>query len=330
MIETVFTTENLPAEERFACWRELTCRTLVPTQARCHDEANFLASTLVRGSNTLQVYTETVISPWSAERTQKLVRRSDPEKYLLGVVRTGTCGFSRGSRETTLGAGDLILIDSSQPFRARRESGTHEILVLPKAVLPLSAAEVAPLLAGRLSGREGIGAVLSRCLHEITSPGIRDRAADIVRLLDTALELLTTMLAHELHSLHAVPPESRQRALLARVHTFIHQHLGDPELSPRTVADAHHVSLRQLQQALAVTGTTPAALIRRKRLQQCRRALADPGLSRRTIHAIAARWGFTDHAHFSRLFRATYGASPSEYRASHHLLVREPTNPLRE
>jgi AraC-like DNA-binding protein len=39
--------------------------------------------------------------------------------------------------------------------------------------------------------------------------------------------------------------------------------------------------------------------------------LADPGLS---PSAIAARWGLTDPAHFSRAFRAAYGLPPTEYR----------------
>ncbi|MEV8610809.1 helix-turn-helix domain-containing protein [Amycolatopsis sp. NPDC051373] len=32
------------------------------------------------------------------------------------------------------------------------------------------------------------------------------------------------------------------------------------------------------------------------------------------IAAIGRRWGFSDAAHFSRLFRSTYGRSPREYR----------------
>jgi len=30
---------------------------------------------------------------------------------------------------------------------------------------------------------------------------------------------------------------------------------------------------------------------------------------------IAARWGLADSSHFSRLFRATYGMSPREFRS---------------
>jgi AraC-like DNA-binding protein len=57
-----------------------------------------------------------------------------------------------------------------------------------------------------------------------------------------------------------------------------------------------------------------AAWIRQHRLEHCHRDLADPGQRSRPIHAIAAHWGFTDKAHFSRLFRVTYGIPPSEFR----------------
>jgi AraC-like DNA-binding protein len=34
------------------------------------------------------------------------------------------------------------------------------------------------------------------------------------------------------------------------------------------------------------------------------------------VNRIAARWGLTSAAHFSRAFRAAYGVSPLEYRHS--------------
>ncbi|WP_223245636.1 helix-turn-helix domain-containing protein [Streptomyces sp. CBMA156] len=33
-----------------------------------------------------------------------------------------------------------------------------------------------------------------------------------------------------------------------------------------------------------------------------------------TVSGVAQRWGFTDAAHFSRIFRAWYGISPSQWR----------------
>ena len=33
--------------------------------------------------------------------------------------------------------------------------------------------------------------------------------------------------------------------------------------------------------------------------------------------SIAARWGFTNAAHFTRVFKAAYGSSPGEFRRQH-------------
>lgn len=54
--------------------------------------------------------------------------------------------------------------------------------------------------------------------------------------------------------------------------------------------------------------------IRRRRLEQCERDLVDPACARRPVAAIAARWGFGSTEHFNRLFRATYGTPPAQYR----------------
>ncbi|MFD4977396.1 helix-turn-helix transcriptional regulator [Streptomyces sp. NPDC058424] len=85
-------------------------------------------------------------------------------------------------------------------------------------------------------------------------------------------------------------------------------------MTPQTIADAHHISLRHLQQLFAENDTSPAAWIRHRRLERCCLDLADPHLNARPIQAIAARWGFTSPTHFSHLFRAAYGIPPRDYR----------------
>jgi AraC-like DNA-binding protein len=57
--------------------------------------------------------------------------------------------------------------------------------------------------------------------------------------------------------------------------------------------------------------------IRSRRLERCRRDLLDPALATRTVEAIGERWGLTDAAHFSRVFRRRFGAPPAEYRLLH-------------
>jgi AraC-like DNA-binding protein len=111
-----------------------------------------------------------------------------------------------------------------------------------------------------------------------------------------------------------VPPNTSRRALVLRVHAFIEDRLGDPRLTPATIARAHHVSLRSLYKLFEEEHASVAGLIRERRLERCRRDLLDPSLGEVPVSAIAARWGLTNAAHFSRAFRAAYGASPVEYR----------------
>lgn len=128
------------------------------------------------------------------------------------------------------------------------------------------------------------------------------------------LDLLTVVLAARLDRRKTVPPDTRQRALLLRIHAFIEQRLTDPVLSPGAIAAAHHISIRHLHRLFETQGTTVADWIRHRRLDRCRRDLLDSAQLTRPVGAIGTRWGFTDPAHFSRVFRAAYGLPPSEYR----------------
>lgn len=80
------------------------------------------------------------------------------------------------------------------------------------------------------------------------------------------------------------------------------------------MAAAHHISVSYLHRLFQERGISVAASIRRRRLQHACADLADPRMATAPIHTIASRWGFTDAAHFSRIFRTEYDMSPREYR----------------
>jgi AraC-like DNA-binding protein len=137
----------------------------------------------------------------------------------------------------------------------------------------------------------------------------RDRVGGAV------LDLVTVALAERLNRAEAaVPAGTRQRMLLMRIRTFIDQHLDDVDLSPPTIAAAHHISLRHLHKLFEGEEVTVAGWIRRRRLERCRQDLQDPALWDRPVSAIGARWGFANPVYFSRLFRRTYGIPPARYR----------------
>ncbi|MFF4129010.1 helix-turn-helix domain-containing protein [Microbispora rosea] len=90
-----------------------------------------------------------------------------------------------------------------------------------------------------------------------------------------SLELIAAACAHQLEASASLSPESRRQALLSLIHNFIRQRLSDPDLMPDTIAAAHHISVRHLYKIFQEQGTTVAAWIRRCRIEQCHRDLAD-------------------------------------------------------
>jgi AraC-like DNA-binding protein len=256
--------------------------------------------------------------PHSIHRTPKLIRKADPEMYKLGCFVQGGGVKEEDGQCVDLGVGDLMFYDTSRPYLAAFKPDVPESRVLllrfPRTLLPLPDRDLRRLTAVRIPGDQGVGALSSQFLLQLARHLDELGPADAARLSTLALDVLTAALANALDANGMVPPHTRRRALMARIHAFIRDNLGDADLTPGAVAAAHHVSLRYLHKLFHQDGHTVAGWIREHRLEQCRRDLADPRLAARPIHAIAARWGFTSSAHFSQAFRSAYGLSPREFR----------------
>lgn len=149
-----------------------------------------------------------------------------------------------------------------------------------------------------------------------------DDGASAAQLGTAVLDLVTVLLAARLRQDSSVSPPARQRALLTSIHAHIEAELGDPGLTPASIAAAHHISVRYLHKLFEPEGRSVAALIRQRRLDRCRRDLIDPVLAARPVAATAARWGFVSVPHFHRLFRDAYGLPPAEFRAVHADLAK--------
>ena len=305
-----FHTDDLPRADRFAAWHDWTSG-YVPTLMSPRYEEDFRASARVLSLGDVRV-SALAFSELECWRPLKLVRRSDPEQMLVWLGLDAGFGIQIGDQSTLVGARAVTVYDTSRPYRMSAIAGCEYVrgllIELPRDRLPASGL---PPLGASLHGGEGLGGLLMRYVTELVSHAPRYQLADLPRLSTVTVDLLATFLRSHRRS-H--PAEASQQVLLIRVYDFIERRIGDPRLSPRAVAAAHGISVRALYKLFEGQHRTVAGWIRHRRLERCRHDLTDTGLTSHPIQRIAGRWGFTDAAHFSRIFRNAYGVSPREYR----------------
>lgn len=244
----------------------------------------------------------------------------DDRRYQLVVPLRGSLRACWGGRQAEVGAGDLYADDMARAdryeFSAPDEQGLFEMVViqLPKTLLPRTARHER-LLGQRMSGAEGTGALLRGFITELANGTGRLSTSERVRLGMVLVDLATLFLSCPDGDELTNPAERNRSALTLEIQRFIQVNLADTELSPRSIAAAHHISVSYLHRLFQEQETSVASWIKIRRLERVRRDLADPMLAGIPIHGIAARWGFPDAAGFSRSFRAAYGMPAKDFRA---------------
>ncbi|WP_406126283.1 AraC family transcriptional regulator [Streptomyces sp. NBC_00989] len=321
MIGTLFRSDDVPVEDRFEYWRELTHQAIAPSHISSEHAGDFWAEQRMMELGPVYVW-PTSLLPARFVRTEKLVRQCDPETYHLTLVLGGGLGLDHVGRTDFYGPRDLWVTDSSRPYDVHPSPADGQRAIagvgvdFPKALMPMPPDRMLPLLGRRLSGREGTGALLTGFLAGLDQQAESLRPSDATRLGTVVVDLVAAWFAQVLEAESALSPETRHRTLIARIRAFIRDNLHDPELTPPVVAAAHHISLSYLHRLFQedARGETVAAWIRTQRLEGARRDLANPALRDTPIRAIAARWGLLRAADFTRSFRQAYGLSPREYR----------------
>ncbi|MFI5952742.1 helix-turn-helix domain-containing protein [Cryptosporangium sp. NPDC051539] len=291
-------------------WQHAISDTFVPLRA-CRPADGFRGGVTAASLGSV-VLAEVRASGTTVERTPRLIRESDPELYKFGLQLSGSCVLEQDSRSAHLDPGDLAVYDTSRPYRIACGPGFAMVVAMfPRYLVQLPERRMAELTAVRMSGRSGLGALVGPLLRGVSSDlgGVAS-----THLGDAIIDLATAALAEQMALPSPAGSPDPHRALITQVRAYIDQNLQDGSLCTQRIAEVHFVSPRLLQKVFEAEGTSISALIRGRRLERCRRDLVDPFLVDVPLAVIGHRWGFRDAAHFSRLFRSAFGASPRAYR----------------
>lgn len=246
-------------------------------------------------------------------RPDDLTRAADAS-FLLTLQLAGTKQLTQDGRATTLRAGEFALYDSEQPLTLDVGDDYRSVNVRFRkaAVGAHDAAAFTHLVARKFSAEEGIAPVVWSTILSLGSLTPAQQPAGIL-LAGNVLDMTATMLRAHTGPAAPAEPDVRNRRR-QDVLAYIDRRLSDPDLRVETIAAACFVSVRHLHALFRGSGHTVAGWIRHRRVEACKRDLADPAARTVPVAAIGARWGLTDPSHFGQVFKAGAGVTPAEFR----------------
>jgi AraC-like DNA-binding protein len=296
----------------FDHWKHLVAESFVPLAARTADVDGFRGQMRSRVLDRMSVVEVTATSH-EVHRTPALIAQASERYFKLNLQLEGTGLLIQDNREALLQPGDLAIYDTNRPYTlAFEEEARMMVVMFPCDALSLPTDYVGQLAAVRMAGSSGLSGIVGQFIRQLSENLEVLSGPSGSRLATNALDLVSTMLHAEMD---IAPDRMKPQALLAvSVREYIEANLSDPLLSPASIAAAHFISTRHLHNVFHESGTTVASWIRSQRLEGARRELRDPLHAGQSVGAVAARWGFLDAAHFSRIFRDAFGVSPSDWR----------------
>lgn len=294
-------------------FRDIVSRSFVPLTVSGASDRPFAAQVSTSSADRA-VFTTLKTQPHLVERTPTTIAAGGSGYFKLNMLLSGSGVLVQDGREVLIRPGDLALYDTSRPYSLMFDDVVSNLVMMfPKDQLSLPATAVEQLTAVSLGGDSALGSMVTNLLEQIPSTITALPLHTRRQVAQSGLDLLEALLSTTLGT-ESATPDPRQ-SQLETVYRFIDANLAD-DLTPSSIAAAHFMSTRHLHDLFTDTDTTVSALIRDRRLERCRSDILDPALSTRTIASLAAASGFPDPAHFSRVFRARFGTSPSELRQS--------------
>nr|WP_253268094.1 helix-turn-helix domain-containing protein [Streptomyces asoensis] len=318
----MLTTDSVPDGERLAHWRDALGRALVPMAVTARQDGPFEGRVSTERLGYLRIAT---IEADAQRLSRTAAHLTDAVPAVacvaVGVQTAGTATLVQDGRRAFVGEGDLMVYDTGRPYSLDFPGRfVARVVHLPRRALGLPEEGLRRVTGTAIAGTAGFGALLVNFLTTLTASVPPCAPAVATRLATGVVDLFATLVQERTQD-DAPPDANPGDHLVLRVRDHIDRNLGDPGLSPQSVAAAHHISVRYLHRLFEGEGITVARLIQRRRLERCARELHRPDTTAPTVSAVAQRWGFANPAHFSRVFRAAYGRSPREWRGAREELL---------
>jgi AraC-like DNA-binding protein len=316
-IMEIFTTNSsTPPRERIDDWLDVLSRLFVKLEYVSvgeSDDAKLFGHVEHRQLSNLTLNTVTS-SRQRVERRPRRMGQSDSDYFLFAMQLNGIGEVRQDGRRAVLRPGDYAHYDTTRPYELEFQGDFRQLVItVPRAQLRMHVPAAEKITARTVSSRYGAGLVLRGVLESLPTALDHGVLEGQSALSSAVLDLVAaTLLGVPVPD--DVPASKLKRYHLERIKSYVMQHISDPELSVTAIAEALDMAVSSLYRAFESEPRSLAQLIWDQRLAGAKAMLIEPSWSQKSIKEIALEWGFSDPAHFSRVFRQRFDASPRELR----------------
>lgn len=244
------------------------------------------------------------------ERSEKSAAADPQEDVFLVLQRRSSGVLTQYGRDVHLTPGSIALFDPSRAYSFDHSAGNQRQLTVrvSRSRLGIDDQTIARLSATPMPDDHPQSVLVRAYMRALWKQKPYQSADAASASGDLAVDLVSSLL----NSLGSWRTGAVRTSDYERMMRFIDAHFESPDLDVAALADAHHVSIRNVYNVFATRSVTPAAAIRTRRLDHAAELIRDE--PRLTVVDVAMRCGFSDAATFARAFRRRFGHTPSEWR----------------
>jgi AraC-like DNA-binding protein len=310
---SLFTTENLRPRDQFDAWRDSisVIFDVAPLPERTPEDG-FKASVRAYHLGGL-VVSQVDFDGQRFLREKQRAAKDGLDHYLVQLYATGGLVGTAEERERILRAGDVQILDLSRPNLTETKASGTIAIVVPRDTLRQALPTAGDLHGLVLRGDGSTGGLLTDYMRSLVARADTVAAADAPLIARATTEMIAACF-HTTADTVASARTQLEATTLERIKRHIAAALGSPGLDPEALCRRFRMSRTRLYRLFEPLGGV-STYIQEQRLARAYAELSNPAHNHRRIYDIAFGWGFSSEAHFSRVFRRTFGLSPSEARA---------------
>ena len=313
-----FTTDALPARDRFPVFCEEVVRCYTGLDLRTDDQSQFHASLELRRAGAIGIGRNKTSAVQSA-RTKTLLRDGD-DGLLVTLLASGQAAQTQRENDRILVPGDAVIGDCGYPgeLNIAAESRFWNLKIPRRSiagVFPL----VTQFAGARLDANSAARRLLFAYLDATADVDLRGDTLATQVYEDHIVDLVILALGVGGDACRRAERRGARTARRGAILREIERRSGDPGLSATAIAAFFDVTPRYVHLLLEETGKSFTHHVLERRLERAAALLRDPRWRGRKIADVAAEAGFTDLSYFNRAFRRRYGATPSDVRETTRL-----------